>query len=352
MPDFWGSVVVLLYLLVVDPCLPGCFSRRKNDPCPGYFPVTKPTSSTQRCFSLKATLDTTPFPVSPPSKTSTLDGLELGDKIHQEERPPQRVPDQYQYRLRRDWWFRSVLTTSCTLALVLFDDAEMTVVVAVMLLGAYIPAMPRLSRKAAWCCLGVAAYLGAFQYDRAMYFSSSTRRLLLQQRVEITAVGGPNNGIGAPSLSSTTHTLSIPTPTAAVPAAPMRPRHPVTFLIGGNFRAKSLFNAAGAVLAVLSIVHSGVGERVFTSSLAMFLERVSFPVYLIHFQVLRSLGAGLFLWLQQTIVGSFAASSSLSLAIVFVVYICTMFALASTVFLQVDRKAVAISRAFAVRIVR
>jgi hypothetical protein len=51
------------------------------------------------------------------------------------------------------------------------DDAEMTLV---MLLGAHIPAMPRLSRKTAWCLLGVAAYLGAFQYDRAMYFSSST----------------------------------------------------------------------------------------------------------------------------------------------------------------------------------
>ena len=211
--------------------------------------------------------------------------------------------------------------------------------------------MPRLSRKAAWCCLGVAAYLGAFQYDRAMYFSSSTQRLLLQQRVKITAVVGPKNGIGAPTLNTTTPTLSTPTPTTAVPAAPMQPRHPVIFLIGGNLRAKSLYNAAGAVLAVLSIVHSGVGERVFTSPLAMFLGRVSFPVYLVHFQVLCSLGAGLFLWLQQTIVGSFAASS-LSLAIVFVVYICTTFALASTVFLQVDRKAVAISRAFSVRIVR
>ena len=74
--------------------------------------------------------------------------------------------------------------------------------------------------------------------------------------------------------------------------------------------------------------------------------------YLVHFQVLCSLGAGLFLWLQQTIVGSFAASPSLSLAIVFVVYICTAFALASTVFFEVDRKAIAVSRAFAVRIVR
>ena len=128
--------------------------------------------------------------------------------------------------------------------------------------------------------LGFAAYLGAFQYDRAMYFSSSTRLLLLQQRVKITAAVGPKNGIGAPTLSTTTHTLSTPTPTAAVPAAPTQPGHPVTFLIGGNLRAKSLFNAAGAVLAVLSIVHSGVGERVFTSPLAMFLGRVSFPVLL------------------------------------------------------------------------
>ena len=340
--------MVLLYILVVDPCRPG-FSRRENDPCPVYFPVTKTTSSTPRCFSLKATLDTNPYPVSPSSNTSTLDGLELGDKSHQEVRPLQRVPDQYQYRLRRDWWLRSVLTTSCALALFM---TEMTLVVAVMLLGAHIPAMPRFSRKTAWCFLGLAAYLGAFQYDRAMYFSSSTRLLLLQQRAKITAVVGPKNGIGAPTLSTTTHTLSTPTPTTAVPAAPTQPVHPVTFLIGGNLRAKSLFNAAGAVLAVLSIVHSGVGERVFTSPLAMFLGRVSFPVYLVHFQVLCSLGAGLFLWLQQTIVGSFAASPSLSLAIVFVVYICTTFVLASTVFLEVDRKAIAVSRAFAVRIVR
>jgi len=335
MPDFWGSIVVLLYILVVDPCRPG-FSRRENDPCPVYFPVTKTTSSTPRCFSLKATLDTNPYPVSPSSNTSTLDGLELGDKSHQEVRPLQRVPDQYQYRLRRDWWLRSVLTTSCALALFM---TEMTLVVAVMLLGAHIPAMPRFSRKTAWCFLGLAAYLGAFQYDRAMYFSSSTR-LLLQQRVEKTAVGGPRNVSGAPTSSN---------PTAAL-AAPTKPqRHPVTFLLGGHLRAKSLFNAAGAALAVLSIVHSGVGERVFTSSLAMFLERVSFPVYLIHFQVLCSLGAGLFLWLEQTIVGS--SASFLSLAIVFVVYILTTFALASTIFLQVDKKAIAVARAFAVRII-
>lgn len=54
MPDFWGSIVVLLYILVVDPCRPDCFSRRENDPCPVYFPITKTTSSTPRCFSLKA----------------------------------------------------------------------------------------------------------------------------------------------------------------------------------------------------------------------------------------------------------------------------------------------------------
>lgn len=318
MPDFFGSVVVVLYILVVDSS----------------------------------------------SKRSTLEGLELGDKSLQEVRPLQRVPEQYQYRLRRDWWLRSVLTTSCTLVLVqaLFDDAEMTLVVAVMLLGAHIPAMPRLSRKTAWCLLGAAAYLGAFQNDRAMYFSSSKRLLLLQQRVDITAAGGPRSGIGAPSLRTTTHALSTdthalstatharitPAPTTVVPAAPTLPRHPVTFVAGGKLRSKSLFNAAGAVLAVLSIVHSGVGERVFTSRLAMFLGRVSFPVYLIHFQVLCSLGAGLFLWPQQTTAGSFAFSSSLSLVIVFVVYVCTTFALASSVFLEVDRKAIAVSRAFAV----
>jgi len=257
MPDFFGSVVVLLYILVVDSS----------------------------------------------SKRSTLEGLELGDRSLQEARPLQRVPEQYQYRPRRDWWLRSVLTTPCTLVLVqvLFGDAEMTLVVTVMLLGAHIPAMPRLSRKTAWCLLGAAAYLGAFQYDRAMYFSSSTRLLLLQQRVDITAAGGPRSGIGAPTLSTATHALSTatharitPAPTTVVPAAPTLPRHPVTFVAGGKLLSKSLFNAAGAVLAVLSIVHSGVSERVFTSPLAMFLGRVSFPVYLIHFQVLCSLGAGLF----------------------------------------------------------
>ena len=201
---------------------------------------------------------------------------------------------------RRTWWLRSIVTLSFTILLIgSICDAETTLVFTVMLLGAHIPLLPRLSKRSAWCILAVAAYLGGFQYDRAMYFSS--KRFIADQ-------------------------------TGAV-------KHPATYVFGGRLQAKHVSNSAGALLAVISIVHNGVAEQFFSSSLAMYLGRVSFPVYVVHAQTNISLG-GLFLWLPETIFGSYCVPY----AIVLLLYLFATYGLASTIFLEIGKKAISISR--------
>lgn len=264
--EFWGSVVLLLYTLAVEPCPP-------TSPCPPLSPCP---------------LD---FEHAQTSKhSSTVQSTSVVSS-----RSP-RSQD------RRSWWRRSIVTLSFTVLLVgSVCDEETALVIALMLLGAHVPSMPRVSKRIAWCFLAAAAYLGAFQYDRGMFFSSKN---VSAHHQEGSA------------------------------------RHPTTYIMGGRLASKNAFNSAGALLAVFSIVHNGAAETFFSSPLALFLGRVSFPVYMVHYQAVISVGS-LFLWLPETFFGS----SAVPCTVVFLVYMLTTYGLASTIFLRIDEKAISVSRA-------
>ena len=258
--EFWGSVVLLLYTLAVEP-------RPPMSPCPLDFEHAQTSKHSLTVLSTSLVSSRSP-----------------------------RSQD------RRTWWLRSIVTLSFTVLLVAsVCDAETTLVIALMLLGAHVPSMPRVSNRIAWCFLAAAAYLGAFQYDRGMFFSSKN-------------ISAHQEGAA---------------------------RHPATYLMGGRLQSKHVFNSAGALLAVFSIVHNGAAEMFFSSPLALFLGRVSFPVYMVHSQANISLG-GLFLWLPETVFGS----SAVPYMVVFLLYIFATYGLASTIFLTIDEKAISVSRAF------
>ena len=228
--EFWGSVVLLLYTLAVEPC-----------------PSTSP-----------------PYPLDSEHDQSNKVSLAA---LNNTSLTTFRSPMGHG---RRTWWLRSIVTLSFTILLIgSICDAETTLVFTVMLLGAHIPLLPRLSKRSAWCILAVAAYLGGFQYDRAMYFSS--KRFIADQ-------------------------------TGAV-------KHPATYVFGGRLQAKHVSNSAGALLAV------------------------------VHAQTNISLG-GLFLWLPETIFGSYCVPY----AIVLLLYLFATYGLASTIFLEIGKKAISISR--------
>jgi len=282
--EFWGSIVVLFYTLAVEPCPPPSSSpsmrplhRQHAEEKPrGYVSMTTFENLKQSAIAFSF------------SRRSTTESPRTSDGS-------------------RSWWLQRFVTISFAIALVsAVCDAEKTLVISVMLLGAHIPSMPRLSKHAAWCLLALAAYLGAFQYDRGMYMSSKH------------LIDGQEDAA----------------------------RHPITYLLGGRLRAKHVFNSAGALLVVTSVAHGGAASQFFSSRLALYLGRVSFPVYLVHAQVLLSVGGNLFLWLPETICGFYAAPY----IIVFFIYLLVTYVLASTIFLEIDKKAISVSRVVVARL--
>jgi hypothetical protein len=208
-----------------------------------------------------------------------------------------RANEDHLKHLRRTWWFRSICTVSFTIILVnSVCDAQMTLAIVGMLLAAHWPAIPRFRAAwKAWVLLIAAAYLGAFQYERKMYGWSECIHRIFRN----------------------------------------------------HFDTKSLFNSAGAVIAVGAIVHNGAAASLFSSSFALFLGRVSFPVYLTHLLVLSSLGVKLYFWITPTLFGS----SVIAWMGVLVPYVALSYGVASTVFLAIDRRAVSFSRAVIARII-
>ena len=281
--EFWGSIVVLLYVLVVEPCpslREGVCDYQQN-----LYGTAPPVTSKKSHVAVNIRLMAASLDAGSPSRT----GSDVTAAVTANE-------DRLKH-LRRTWWLRSICTVSFTFILVnSLCDAQMTLAIVGMLLAAHWPAIPRF--RAAWkpwVLLVAAAYLGAFQYERQMYgWSACIHRIF-----------------------------------------------------GDRFEIRLLFNSAGAVLAVGAIVHNKAAASFFSSPFALFLGRVSFPVYLTHLLVLGSLGVKLYFSITPTLFGS----SVISWMLVLVPYVAVSYGVASTVFLAIDRRAVSFSRSAIARII-
>ena len=281
--EFWGSIVVLLYVLVIEPC-PTLHAELRDEQGSLYGTVQAATLKNIH-VAVKIRLVAASVDAGSPSQNSSDDVAAV------------RANEDHLKHLRRTWWFRSICTVSFTIILVnSVCDAQMTLAIVGMLLAAHWPAIPRFRAAwKAWVLLIAAAYLGAFQYERKIYdWSECIHRIF-----------------------------------------------------GNHFETKTLFNSAGAVLAVGAIVHNGAAASLFSSSFALFLGRVSFPVYLTHLLVLSSLGVKLYLWITPTLFGS----SVIAWMGVLVPYVAVSYGVASTVFLAIDRRAISFSRSAVARII-
>jgi peptidoglycan/LPS O-acetylase OafA/YrhL len=91
-----------------------------------------------------------------------------------------------------------------------------------------------------------------------------------------------------------------------------------------------------ATLIVLAILCATVIQTVLQSKICQFLGRISFSLYLVHFPILGSLAASLYL--------SFGQNSTLGLCTVLAIYLAVVFIVATIFEAVVDRNAVAFSK--------